>query len=114
MPRTLTLADWAEDSARRQRLAALLEEPVMQDAINTLSSSFAEAVPDVISAGTREAAPPATDIVTLLALRHTHRAGFNGFLNALRNLAKERPIRPTRTPRPAMVPEDRPLKSSKS
>lgn len=94
LPKPLSLEQWAKDEARRDRLAELLQDPVMQEALSTLESSYAPSVPNYLASDANPMpVPPAADVNNLLALRHVHRAGFFGFGAALRNLTREKILR---------------------
>ena len=106
LPKPFTLEQWAKDESRRQRLVELLEDPVFQDALETLESAYTPAVPSYVATESSAATPPQADLNNLLALRHVHRAGYFGFANALRNLTRERVLkRAERSPWGDLVPE---------
>lgn len=107
LPRPLTLEQWAKDEVRRERLVELLEDPVMQEAIATLELAYSPSVPNyVASEAVPMPIPSAADVNNLLAMRHVHRAGFFGFLNAMKNLTREKVLRRAeKTPWGDLVPE---------
>lgn len=109
MANAKSLAEWAADPNRRKKLASLLDDPVFQEAVLTLSNTFYEAVPEVVGTNANAAPPNAADLNNLLAMRYCHRGGFFGAFHALRNLSKDTPLRVIRQPLPSLVPEDKPL-----
>lgn len=103
----LTFAQWAEEKGRREKLARLLDEPVFRDAVDSLSRAFSEAAPELVGTNANpEKYPSAADLNNLLALRYAHRTGFFGFVNALHNLTKDRPLRASKQILPSLLPED--------
>jgi hypothetical protein len=106
LPKPYTLEQWATDEIRRQRLVELLEDPVFQDALETLEFAYTPAVPSYVASESSAVIPSQADLNNLLALRHVHRAGYFGFANALRNLTRERVLkRAERSPWGDLVPE---------
>lgn len=93
LPKPLSLADWARDESRRNRLIEILNDPVLRDAFATLEESYNPTVPNYVAVDGTTPVPPAADLNNLLALRHVHRAGFYGFVNGLRNLTREKILR---------------------
>ena len=94
LPRPLTLEQWARDDVSRGRLVELLLDPVMQQAVATLEAAYGPQAPNyVASEAVPTPVPSSADLNNLLALRQVHRAGFFGFLNALRNLTREKVLR---------------------
>lgn len=107
LPKPFTLEQWAKDETRRQKLIELLEDPVFQDALETLEAAYAPAVPSYVASEASAPIPQQADLNNLLALRHVHRAGYFGFANALRNLTRERVLkRAERSPWGDLVPTE--------
>lgn len=107
LPKPFTLEQWAKDETRRQKLVELLQDPVLQEAFETLESAYAPAVPSYVASEFSSVIPSQPDLNNLLALRHVHRAGYFGFANALRNLTRERVLqRAERSPWGDLVPTE--------
>jgi hypothetical protein len=107
LPKPFSLEQWAKDDLKRQRLVELLEDPVFQDALETLEAAYTPAVPSYVATESSATIPSQADLNNLLALRHVHRAGYFGFANALRNLTRERVLkRAERSPWGDLVPTE--------
>ena len=106
----LTLAQWATDQGRRDKLSRLIQEPVFREAVETLSKVFAESAPEIIGTNSQAEPPDAANFNILLALRYSHRTGFFGAFQALAHLTKERPLRVAKQVLPTLIPEDEPRK----
>lgn len=101
-----SLEQWAKDEKLRSELTSVLLNPAMVEAIRTLEESYSPSVPSAITTDAATGPIAAADLNNLLALRHVHRAGFYGFLNALRNLTRERVLkRYEKAPWGDLVPE---------
>jgi hypothetical protein len=106
LPKPLGLEEWAKDEVRRARLTEILTDPVLQEALSTLESSYSPSVPSFIASESSTTTPSSVDLNNLLALRHVHRAGFFGFPTALRNLTRERVLkRAERAPWGDLIPD---------
>ncbi len=107
LPKPVSLEQWAKDEVKRQRLVEILEDPVFQDAVETLEAAYAPSVPSYVASESSSVIPSQSDLNNLLALRHVHRAGYFGFANALRNLTRERVLkRAERSPWGDLVPTE--------
>jgi hypothetical protein len=108
LPSPLTLAEWAKNEEKRETLVELLTNPVLVEAFETLETAYSPSVPSfVTNEGAPATLPPEADLNNLLALRHAHRAGYFGFVNALRNLTRDRVLkRAERSPWGDLVPTE--------
>jgi hypothetical protein len=107
MPKPLTLEEWAKNEEKREQLVELLLHPVLQQAVETLEAAYSPSVPSFVTIDGSSVVPQEADLNNLLALRHSHRAGYFGFANALRNLTRDRVLkRAERSPWGDLVPTE--------
>jgi hypothetical protein len=107
LPKPMTLEDWAKNEEKRERLVELLLDPVLLEAIETLETAYSPSVPSFVTHDGASVVPQEADLNNLLALRHSHRAGYFGFVNALRNLTRDRVLkRAERSPWGDLVPTE--------
>ena len=81
----MTLTDWRANEGLRNRLATLLADPTMLEAIATLKDTFLPSAPAELTHG---ATGVPDNIERILSMRYIHRAGFFGFINALTHLTR--------------------------
>lgn len=93
LPKPRSLEDWAKNGQRRDDLADLLSNPVLQEAFETLEAAYSPSIPSYIANDGGSVIPDGANLNNLLALRHAHRAGYFGFANALRNLTRDKVLR---------------------
>jgi hypothetical protein len=107
LPSPLTLAEWAKNEEKRETLVELLTHPILVEAFVTLEQAYSPAVPSFVTNDGASIVPQEADLNNLLALRHAHRAGYFGFVNALRNLTRDRVLkRAERSPWGDLVPTE--------
>lgn len=93
LPSPLTLAEWAKNEDKRETLVELLTDPVLVEAFETLENAYSPSVPSFVTNDGASVVPQEADLNNLLALRHAHRAGYFGFVNALRNLTRDKVLK---------------------
>lgn len=98
-PFGLTLADWAADADRREKLRLALLNPTLREAFETLRSVYAPAAPAQVSIPGPVLGDIPPELGELLSLRFCFSSGFTSFLTALHNLAIER-VKSQDTPTP--------------
>jgi hypothetical protein len=107
LPKPLTLEEWARNEGKREQLVELLSSPVLLEAVETLESAYSPSVPSFVTNDGASVVPQEADLNNLLALRHAHRAGYFGFINALRNLTRDRVLkRAERSPWGDLLPTE--------
>lgn len=107
LPSPLTLAEWAKNEEKREALVELLTHPVLLEAFETLEAAYSPSVPSFVTNDGASVVPQEADLNNLLALRHAHRAGYFGFVNALRNLTRDKVLkRAERSPWGDLVPTE--------
>jgi hypothetical protein len=80
---SLTIKQWQGNTQLQQQLTEAINHPAFKTAVETLTLAYLPTAPASLAIDGET-----KDLTTVLALRHMHRAGFYGFMTALKNLAR--------------------------